>query len=62
MLIFIECQTFPEHKLLCNSNHDETHNVNTREKSGQINLLSELALILQTCTKKNNYTYFSETT
>lgn len=38
MLIVIECQTVPEHKLLCNANHDETHNVNTREKSGQINL------------------------
>lgn len=38
MLIVIECQTFPEHKLLCNANRDETHNGNTREKSGQINL------------------------
>lgn len=38
------------------------HNVNTREKPGEINLLLELAFILQTHTEKNNFIYFCEIT
>lgn len=62
LVIAIRCQPVPVHKLLYNSNHDETHNVNARKRSGEINLWLELAFILQTTTEEKNFTYFSETT
>lgn len=48
LLIAIQCQPLSAHKMLYNSNLGETHYVNSRKESGEINPLLELAFKLQT--------------